>query len=396
MSATAPPATREPANQETSVTIARTAEEVEALRPWLGRVENIDADIDFFLTVSSHRGLQPYVILLRRPDADSILIVARVAEQRRRLGRPVRFLQVAFGGVIGADTPTDCRLVIDTLRRALDEGVADAVSLAQVQLDGPLYLAARAGAPWWRVDQMGKQGVHWRAAVPDSLDAFLAAHSNNTRYNVRRYTKKLVRAHGEGLTTREFRTLEDLPRLHADLEAIATKTYQRGLGVGYTGDELESALMRLGATNGWLRAWVLYIDDHPVTFWFGYVYAGVFWLIATGFDPAFGELRVGQYLQVQMMESLCGDADVRAFDYGAGFAEYKRRFGDTAVDEADVLLYAPSLAALQVNAAQTLRMLVLRLGRKWIAETKTGARVKKLWRDRAASRAGARSASSNS
>jgi hypothetical protein len=389
-------ATHAPRPRDARITVGRTIEEVERLRPQFERLPpaSLDADLDYFLMVVRHRQgvIRPHVMLFELPGGRELRVVARLEERRSGLreGRAVRFLQVSLGGVVGADTASDCALVVQALNRALSEGEADVVVLPQLQVDGALYHAARSGTPRWRGELVRSHDIHWRADVPDSLKAFLGARSSNTRYNVRRYSKRLVQAHGDSLTMREFRVPGDLDCLCADLETIAAKTYQRGLGVGYMGNPMQLALMKLGASRGWLRAWVLYVADLPVAFWFGYCYRGTFNLSATAFDPAHGDLRVGQHLQMQIMESLCAEEDVHSFDYGIGEAEYKRRFGDHCIEQADVLLFAPSIKAFRINAKRTARVGATRLARAWIARSQLGRRAKKRWRNRAERRARSR------
>ena len=383
-------------DQAVRITVARTPDEAQALRPWFERVRplNPDADLDFFLTVSRIVGAQPYVALCELPGDRAILVVGRVEEGRSRIParRGVSTLRLAFGGVVGAQTAPDYQLVVDVLRRALAAGEADTVVLPQLDTAGALYAAARSGVAWWRADHVPTFHVHWRSSIPESLEGFLEARSSNTRYHVRRYSKRLIRDCGEDLAVREFGDAADLDRLCADLESIAAKTYQRGLGVGYSGDPLQRALLELCASRDWLRAWVLSMSGKPVAFWYGYRYAETFWLVATGFDPAHAELRVGQYLQMQMMDSLCRDPAVHSYDYGAGDAEYKRRFGDSSTDEADVVLYAPSLRGIRINATRTIRLSAARLIKTWIARTQLGAHAKKAWRKRAERRGQSRAA----
>jgi hypothetical protein len=373
------------------ITVARTWDEAEALRPWFERLRphNVDSDVDFFLTVAriSPLALRPHIVLVEMPDRSPLLAVARIEQQPSRLPiRCTRIMRIAFGGVIGAETLEDCRLIVDVLDRAIARREADVIVFPEIAVDGPLYQAVRSAGPWWRTDRMPRRDIHWRSSIPDSLDEFLARRSNSTRYAVRRYNKRLTRAHGAQLNVREFRERVDLDGLHEDLESVAMSTYQRGLGVGYTGEPLQRALMELAATHGWLRAWVLYISGTPVAFWFGYCYQGTFSLVATGFDPAYGEHRVGQYLQMEMMDSLCRDPEVHTFDYGAGDAEYKRRFGELTTSEAEIRLYAPSMRATWMNAAHTVRVAVRARVRKWITQTDLGARARKAWRKQAQGR----------
>ena len=48
--------------------------------------------------------------------------------------------------------------------------------------------------------------------------------------------------------------------------------------------------------RGWFRAYVLYLDGEPIAFWQGQAYNGVFSTGVPGFDPAYADLRVGNYV----------------------------------------------------------------------------------------------------
>jgi CelD/BcsL family acetyltransferase involved in cellulose biosynthesis len=373
--------------------VARSVSEVEALRSALEASPplHLDADIDYFLTVVCHRPSvqRPHVMLLRLSDGRDIRIMARLETRRSRLPwrRPVRILRVALGGVTGATTPEDGSLVVEALRAALAAGEADCVLLPQLPVRGHLYRAASSGASWWRTGSTTVVGVHWRLDIPDSMDAFLKARSGKTRSNARYYIKKLRKEHGQDLAIRSFHDPASLDQLYIDMESVAAKTYQRGLGVGYAGDEMQNSLIALAAARGWLRAWVLYLKDQPAAYWLGYSYAGTFWSSANGFDTAYADLRVGQYLQLQIIEELCSDPEVCTFDWGIGDAEYKRRYGDHVTEEADVVIFASARRGAAFNASRALNAALTRLMRGWIVRTTAGARAKKAWRARAEARA---------
>jgi len=88
---------------------------------------------------------------------------------------------------------------------------------------------------------------------------------------------------------------------------------------------------------------------------------GTFFGVATGFNPQFGHLRVGHCVDMQIMDRLCRDDDVRAYDYGGGDADYKREFGDRCLQQAEVLLFGPSMHAAGLNATRTARIAAARL-----------------------------------
>ena len=220
-------------SRDVRVTTARTFLEAEELRPWFVqlRPKNPDADLDYSLSVANALTtvIRPHITLLEKPDSTPILIVGRV-EQRRpagRLGRhPVRVLKVAFGGIVGAETEADCRLAGEALRSAMAEPDIDAVALPQLEVDSVLYNAVRSAVPRWQTDLLPTKHVHWRAQIPDSIDAFLKARSSKTRSNMRYYRKKVRAEHGGELVVREFRDPDDIDQLCRDIEVVAATTYQ--------------------------------------------------------------------------------------------------------------------------------------------------------------------------
>jgi CelD/BcsL family acetyltransferase involved in cellulose biosynthesis len=374
------------------VTIARTVEEVEALRPAWERLQvpNLDADLDYFLTVVAHRRevLRPHVVLIERPEGD-MLIVARLerAPLESRLGyrvvaKPVvRTLVVSFDGVVGAETDEACRRAVDELRRPLLDGEADVVMLPGLRLDGTLASVARNAGSFLTRDHVIDPVNQWDVAIPDTLDAFLAGRSNKTRKNLRYYARRLERTYAD-VSVRVFEDESDLGELCADMEAVAAKTYQRRLGAGYQGTDFDHALMALCLRRGWMKAWVLRIDGKPVAFWHGAGYRGTFSVWTPGFDPEFANDRVGIHLLAQVIEDLCADPAIHTLDYGHGEADYKRSFGDGAREVGQVLLFAPRPRAIRVNAVRTALAAATRLANRLLEGSDRGQRLKKAWRAR--------------
>ena len=385
---------------EGASSVARTFDEVEALR---GAMEQIawphqDPEPEYFRTVleAMPGAIRPHVVHLERAGRQPILAVARLEEivLEATIGylqvyQPkVRCLTVVHGGVAGADTADDCRHVLEALRGALAHKEADALRFLGLRTDSPLFAAAASVSPWYCRDHVAAPQPHWRVAVPDSFDDFLAARSRNTRQNVRRYGKRLERDYASRLSIRRFGqdADADLDRLLAALEAIARKTYQRGLGVGFTGDELQRRTIELELGRGRYLAWVLDIDGVPSAFWDGSIDAGTFFIGSPGYDPALAPARVGTWLQMRMMEDLCARDDVSVLDYGMGDSQYKRCFGDECWMDAILHVYAPTLLGVRVNAARTVAASATRAAGRALAGTGLEGKIKRGWRRRLAVR----------
>jgi hypothetical protein len=372
--------------------VARSLDQVEELRPVWERMgwERVDADLDFFSTVVKARPhvVRPHVVV--HSEGPEGMVVARIEDVRltvsfgyRALARPcVRALTVVPGGVAGAGANGGADRLVQDLRDCLDTGEADVLVVPGVPTGSPLFRALSRPPVVCRGHAV-ERTVHRRLRLPPTFDDLIAERSRSTREAVRRYTKRLMRDHGDQLRFEIFRRPADAETLFRRLETVASKTYQRGLGVGFANTEEQRTLTLIGLERGWFRAYVLSLAGEPIAFWPGYAYNGVFSIGTPGYDPAFAEYRVGQYVQMRMLEDLCDDPEVHEVDYGFGDSEYKRRFSNESWEEADLVVFAPRLRPVFVNALKSGGEAATLLAKRVLGGERAAA-VKKRWRGRLA------------
>lgn len=141
------------------------------------------------------------------------------------------------------------------------------------------------------------------------------------------------------------------------------------------------------ARMGWLRSFVLCLDDRPSTFWIGTLRHEVFVSDYMAFDPAFREYWPGMYLILRVIEILAkeilakdGNYPARQIDFGLGDQPYKQLLTRQAVEVALVYIFAPNFRGLTAN------LLRLSLGRVnytlkiLLGETRWLAIAKRKWR----------------
>jgi CelD/BcsL family acetyltransferase involved in cellulose biosynthesis len=372
------------------ITVARTPEEVESIREaWSALpVASPAADLDYHLTVIAHTPgvIRPHVVLLGQEGTPLALAVGRLERARlaTKLGyatvlRPsVRSLTVSQGGFVdgnGEHAEPLLAALVDTLR---DD--ADVLQLRFLPVDSEAHTLATT-APGALQRQRFSEPVHrWRAALPPSFAEYLQARSAKTRSNLKRYTRRLEEQFGDRLAFRVFAEPEELDQLVRDTEEISVKTYQHGLGVGFSDAPRDRALLELALSRGWYRGFVLSLDGAPSAYWHGMVYGRTFFTGPTGYDPSHRDLRLGTYVLGKMVERMCGEAD--RLDFGVGDAEYKRHFGDEHVAEEDVLVYAPRAKPVAVNLARSSVLGVSRAGRAVLARSGALDEARRRWRSR--------------
>jgi CelD/BcsL family acetyltransferase involved in cellulose biosynthesis len=372
---------------------ARTIAEVEALRPVLERVgwQRLDPVPDYYLTVVRERAevIRPHIFLADGGRPGSPVFVGRVEDlplvtsfgYRPIYSPKVRAILLAHGGVVGADGAEGARVLVDHLREVLAAGEADVVVLPNVPIDSALH--REVSALRFPVRQAGQvESRHWILQLPGSFDEFLSARTKKTRDNVKRDSKRLLRDHGDHLRLEIYDDAASAGILSRDAGAVAAKTYQQGLGVAFAASPLDRALTLLGLEQGWSRVYVLYTGDTPVAFWPGAVWKGTCFVGTPGYDPEFASYGVGTYLLMRVIESLCVEEGVHTIDYGAGDADYKRRFGSDSWLEADHAIFAKRVRPLQVNVTRTALELGVRAakaaaGRAGVTET-----LRRRWRAR--------------
>jgi len=156
-----------------------------------------------------------------------------------------------------------------------------------------------------------------------SWDEYLATRSRNFREQVRRRERKLAREHDLRfrLTTREHFDADfaTLVRLHDARWDKGSQVFSGPLK-DFHRDFALRALER-----GWLRLWVMEVDEQAVAAWYGYRFGGAEHYFNSGRDRDWDRYRVGFVLLVKTMRSAFDDG-MRDYRMLRGGEEYKDRF----------------------------------------------------------------------
>lgn len=377
------------------IEVARTVGEVEALREaWEAMPSRIDADFDFFLQfmrIHSDFVLRPHVIALKKGDRVSTIVPGRLERQSLKVRIGYKHLTLSavnqitiVGHILGEDTKEAAAEAIKSIQTSLRRGEADVAFFHHVDSEKHLHrIIESVGGPLTR-DYFKESEESWRTQIPSSYDDFLKGRSSNTRYNIKRYSKRLLQASPGKVQHKIFQDIRDIEVVFSDCEKIAEKSYQRGIGVGFANNEATRQLFTMAAVRGWLRSYILYIDGRARAFWNGFLHQGTFVIWDTAYDAELSELRPGMYLLQKLIEDLCTGRLARELDFGPGPAQYKREMSDSARLRVSEFLFAPTVKGISANALRT-PPLALSWAAKWVLK-QSGFfdKVRKVVRSRAA------------
>lgn len=354
-----------PAPAGDRIEVLRDAAALQELRGfWLSCNPGRDADPDFFsfLLAARPQEERPHVFVLRNGGEPRALLIGRLTRQRLpvkigyfRIPSPeLRLLVISCGGWLGEIGEPRAGLFIAALRQSLARGEADAALLHYPELASPLARQALALPGFFCRDHLIIRERHRILDLPANDKGFLASLSQNERYQQRKRERRLAKAFSD-MRIDVFTTPESVDRLIAQAEAVAQKSYQRSIGVGFAASEFMHARLMFLARAGWLRGFVLSLDGRPAAFWIGTLRNGVFVSDYLAFDPAFKAYAPGTYLVLKSIDMLASDAagPARQIDFGLGDADYKDRLSNRTVEEAAVHIFAPNLRGLTANSLRS-------------------------------------------
>lgn len=383
------------------VRTARSAQEVESLREaWVAWGGHRDSDIDFVLMIiaSYPEAVRPHVIGLYRNDKPEAILIGRLEQKpfAFRVGylnffrKQARCLTFVYGALRGNASPENAQLFVREIMNSLKDGEADVALLEFVPTESPLYHSALTVPGFFSRDTSPSLQAHDLMLVPSSIDEVYLRMSGSRRKHLKSSIRKFE-IHPNGPSNVIcYRDQWELDRLFHDAEEIAKKTYQRGLGAGFSDTDVVRQRLILAARLGWLRANVLYLGDRPIAFWVGMLYGQTFVSEYMGYDPEFRQLSPGMVLIMRVIEGFCTHANgdnVGELDFGLGHAEYKAALCSRNWREGSILIFSPSVTGVLLKVLRTLTQLVDRSARAMLARTAFFPRLKRLWRDGLSKRA---------
>jgi hypothetical protein len=331
--------------------------------------------------------LQPNVVAVLRQGAVESLLLARTVEGRVpiKLGyltiwRPkVRTVDVLHEGFVGTVTPDGASAALKVLMGELNRGKADRITFSEHRDDSFLVTAIRQLPGWFWRDLAPAGSSHWAMALPEAPGEFLRRMKSKHRSWIKNKTRDLEAKFPGAVRCAMFSRPEEIRRAMVDVEAVAAKTYLRGMGKGFKNDEAHIRQFEMESKAGTLRIFILYGADAPLAYWTGCVYRSTYHSGGTGYDPALRDLELGTLVLVNLIDHLCGEK-VKVFDFGLGDAFYKKRFADQSWNEVSLSIYRLSPRGAALKLAFMASHSIDRFLRLILSKLKLMDWVKRTWR----------------
>lgn len=323
-----------------------------------------DSDFEFLSSIVRSRGsfCRPHVIVLSRNGRSEAILIG-LCERRKlpfRLGHftiwepEVSTLELVYGGLRGNASEENCAALVKELMKSLEAGVADLALWKHLDVQSPLYDCVLKHPRFALRDYSGCLRDHWWLKnFPKGRESFLSTLGRSQRSKLQRKYKKVLNHFAGKVQVRSFRSVKDLPAAIADMETIASKTDKRKVfGDGFFDTPEIREHMAVVTAKGWLRLYILYLEDEPAAFWMGTVYDRCLQGEHTGYDPAWSEFSPGIFLFLNMLDDL-REEDIHTIDFGYGNTQLRQTFGNLRCVESRAQIYGPTLRGVELNLLHT-------------------------------------------
>lgn len=181
-----------------------------------------------------------------------------------------------------------------------------------------------------------------------NYEAYLQTLGKKSRQNLQRTTRKLFRE--QNARVELYRDESQVAPFLDDLDTIFKNTWQaRTFGYKPRNDRKSLDFYQNIAREGWLRSYILYIDDQPVAFEHVFQFGQWFEFRECGFDSDWSSYGVGSIAILLALKDIFDETDSAVtVDFGIGEAPYKKTFGNQTREIAAVNLYSMSAKAFPV------------------------------------------------
>jgi CelD/BcsL family acetyltransferase involved in cellulose biosynthesis len=342
-----------------SIQIATTLDAIETLRPtWRKWAHSLDTDIDYFLHDMAHdpESLRPYVITVCNEGVPQAMLIGKIKRRRvacvvsfvNILGPSARVLEIKKGARIGRPSAAIDELFALELLRAAKNGQVDSVCFERLPLHSELFHQVQRLPSLLVKERVPHVFCYSVLSLTAPERKRPRVFSGKARREIRRKTRIVERAFPNQTQLKCFSDVSELDAGMCDAMRVAVTTWQYFLGAGLTDTAQTRETFRFLAHQGWLRIYVLYIEEVPCAFLVGQLYNNIFYCQYAGYNPSFTQFSVGSLLTARAFEDLAA-AGVSRVDLGEGGQEHNRRLGCRMSEEGTVHVYAPTLRGLWLN-----------------------------------------------
>lgn len=178
-------------------------------------------------------------------------------------------------------------------------------------------------------------------SLPKDYETFLSKLHRRRRESVRRQLRKAKKKFN--IRIERCDTSKSVNTVFDQLRAIYKKSFrgQEDLNSCFNRDdyfEFHQEIAKSFADKKWLRLYLLWFDDTPVAFVYGYMFNNIYWYYQTSYDQAYRKSGAGS-VAIQLVIKAVIEEGAKEFDFLRGDEEYKFHFANNQRQQSSVKVF---------------------------------------------------------
>lgn len=265
-------------------------------------------------------GVAP-LVLLQHVVTWKIRLLRRHITLLRFNVQGARFVGDSF---IGARDPVAQRALLDGLLHACEQFDVVRFQYTRVDAEPCMTLTSSRHTGHW-IWPTERDTPILTIRLSDDYGTYLRDNlSHKRRHNIRRETKMLEKEEG-GPLRMEVSTRPDQVARFLDLvDRVFSRSWHVARGANPIRRSETQERLEWLAERGWLRCYMLFKGDEPVSFVLGRQHGGSFRALRTAYVASLAPYSPGKVLWFKVVEDLHRAGEFNELDFGYGDWEYKR------------------------------------------------------------------------
>ena len=253
--------------------------------------------------------LRPYVVTVYQGSFPRAMLVGQVKKRISTVvsfvklrGPEVKVLEIVSGGRLGEKSAAIDRLLALQICAATRNADLDLLCFRRLPLQSELFRMLQE-VPGFLMKERVPHTFHYSViSLASSPGKPARALSGKNRREIRRKTRILERAFPGKTLFQCFSQPEELAAGLREAASVDVTTWQHYLGSGLVDARRSHNNLAFCARQGWLRIYVMYVDQFPVAFLIGQHYKQTFYCQHAGYHPDFSRFSVGSLLTAWVLE----------------------------------------------------------------------------------------------
>ncbi len=175
------------------------------------------------------------------------------------------------------------------------------------------------------------------------------------RHEIFRKERRIQNEFNGKTTFGVYKNENEITKLCVELEKVAGNSFKRILGHGFINNSGNRNFLSLLAKSGWLRGYVLYIDEIPRAYYINLIYKETFYFKSSGFDERYKYYSPGVVLLKHVLEDIYKyEKNIREIDWGIGDQNFIKHLGNYSNKVSSIYIFPPTFYGLRLNCTKGL------------------------------------------